>query len=103
MDVPAIEQLIGEQFRGKDTLIKPKSRGRCSSPRLGEGRARLPDRLRLERRDKVGDHIFVTGNDAGALGAGYGGATVCAWYPITPSSSRPSVPRRIARVTGASR
>ncbi len=46
-----------------------------------------PIGLRLERRDKVGDRIFVSGNDAAALGAVYGGATVCAWYPITPSSS----------------
>src|SRR5437764_504682 len=46
-----------------------------------------PIGLRLERRDKVGERIFVTGNDAAALGAVYGGATVCAWYPITPSSS----------------
>ena len=35
----------------------------------------------------VGDKIFVDGNTAAALGCVYGGATVCAWYPITPSSS----------------
>ena len=35
----------------------------------------------------VGDRIFIEGNTAAALGAVYGGATVCAWYPITPSSS----------------
>src|SRR5690606_25788675 len=34
-----------------------------------------------------GDRIFVDGNSAAALGCVYGGATVCAWYPITPSSS----------------
>ena len=38
-------------------------------------------------RDNVGDRIFIDGNSAAALGAVYGGATVCAWYPITPSSS----------------
>jgi 2-oxoglutarate ferredoxin oxidoreductase subunit alpha len=43
--------------------------------------------LQVERRDKVGDRIFVDGNTAAALGCVYGGATVCAWYPITPSSS----------------
>ena len=42
---------------------------------------------RVRRADKVGDQIFIDGNSAAALGAVYGGATVCAWYPITPSSS----------------
>ena len=46
-----------------------------------------PIGLRLRRADKVGDRIFIEGNSAAALGAVYGGATVCAWYPITPSSS----------------
>ena len=35
----------------------------------------------------VGDRIFINGNDAAALGCVFGGATVAAWYPITPSSS----------------
>ena len=43
--------------------------------------------LKVERRNCVGDRIFLEGNAAAALGAVYGGATVCAWYPITPSSS----------------
>src|SRR5438445_714142 len=87
MDVPAIEKLIGEQFRGRDTLIKPN----LNALQLGRDWALneldCPIGLRLEPSDKVGDRIFVTGNDAAALGAVYGGATVCAWYPITPSSS----------------
>jgi TPP-dependent indolepyruvate ferredoxin oxidoreductase alpha subunit len=41
----------------------------------------------VQKADKVGDRIFIEGNSAAALGAVYGGATVCAWYPITPSSS----------------
>ena len=44
-------------------------------------------KLKVERSDKVGDRIFIQGNDAAGLGAVYGGATVCAWYPITPSTS----------------
>jgi 2-oxoglutarate ferredoxin oxidoreductase subunit alpha len=43
--------------------------------------------IRVKRADKVGDQIFVDGNAAAALGCVYGGATVAAWYPITPSSS----------------
>ncbi|HEX5321176.1 MAG TPA: 2-oxoacid:acceptor oxidoreductase subunit alpha [Stellaceae bacterium] len=87
MDVESIEALIGEQFRGKDTLIKPN----VNALHLGRDWAKeeldCPIGLRLERRDKVGKRIFVNGNDTAALGAVYGGATVCAWYPITPSSS----------------
>jgi len=87
IDVAALERLISEQFRGKDALIKPN----LHALQLGRDWAAqaldCPIGLRLERRDKVGDHIFVSGNDAAALGAVYGGATVCAWYPITPSSS----------------
>jgi len=43
--------------------------------------------IRVRRSDQVGDKIFVDGNSAAALGCVYGGATVAAWYPITPSSS----------------
>src|SRR5690606_10009550 len=46
-----------------------------------------PIGLRVAPADAVGDRIFVDGNSAAALGCVYGGATVCAWYPITPSSS----------------
>src|SRR6202023_3402416 len=48
---------------------------------------KCPIGLRVQKSDKVGDRIFIEGNSAAALGAVYGGATVCAWYPITPSSS----------------
>ena len=43
--------------------------------------------LKVERADAVGDRIFIEGNNAAGLGAVYGGATVAAWYPITPSTS----------------
>src|SRR4029077_19710233 len=43
--------------------------------------------LKCKGRYRVGDKIFMEGNAAAALGLVYGGATVCAWYPITPSSS----------------
>jgi 2-oxoglutarate ferredoxin oxidoreductase subunit alpha len=46
-----------------------------------------PIGLTVRRSNKVGDRILIEGNSAAALGAVYGGATVCAWYPITPSSS----------------
>ena len=46
-----------------------------------------PIGLRVKQADGVGDRIYVEGNAAASLGAVYGGATVCAWYPLTPSTS----------------
>ena len=43
--------------------------------------------MRVERRDLLGDKILYSGNSACGLGAIYAGATVAAWYPITPSTS----------------
>jgi 2-oxoglutarate ferredoxin oxidoreductase subunit alpha len=87
MDVKLIEQLIGEQYKGKDKLIGPN----VHALHLGRDYALLnlqcPIGLRVKKANAVGDRIFIEGNSAAALGAVYGGATVCAWYPITPSSS----------------
>jgi 2-oxoglutarate/2-oxoacid ferredoxin oxidoreductase subunit alpha len=87
MDAAAIEKLISEQFRGKDTLIRPNLRALDLGRNWALNEHDCPIGLRLESVDKVGERIFITGNDAAALGAVYGGATVAAWYPITPSSS----------------
>jgi len=87
MDVSALEKLISEQFKGKEKLFDANKH----ALQLGRDWALLnlecPIGLRLKPADKVGDQIFIEGNNAVALGAVYGGATVCAWYPITPSSS----------------
>ncbi|MDR3511980.1 MAG: 2-oxoacid:acceptor oxidoreductase subunit alpha [Caulobacteraceae bacterium] len=86
MDVAAIEQLVGEQFKGKDRLIKPN----LEALQMGRDHVRdhlAPIGLKVRRADKVGEKIFIDGNTAAALGAVWGGATVCAWYPITPSTS----------------
>jgi len=81
-----IEALLAEQYKGKGPLQESNRK----AFRLGFDYAAAnfePIGLKIERRDKVGNRIFVDGNNAAALGAVYGGATVCAWYPITPSSS----------------
>src|SRR5258708_13501835 len=46
-----------------------------------------PPAIKVRRSNSVGNRIFIDGNTAAALGCVYGGATVAAWYPITPSSS----------------
>jgi len=105
IDVAVIEQLIGEQYKGKEKLLDANKQalhlGRdyvrdhvfhadpsaADRPSMAGLLSKNPLGLRVQKADKVGERIFVDGNVAGALGCVYGGATVCAWYPITPSSS----------------
>jgi 2-oxoglutarate/2-oxoacid ferredoxin oxidoreductase subunit alpha len=87
MDVTAIEQLLNEQFRGREKLIQANIHALHLGRDYAVKNLDCPIGLRLRRTDAVGNRIFIDGNSAAALGAVYGGATVCAWYPITPSSS----------------
>src|ERR1700674_4259701 len=86
IDPNEVEKLIGEQYKGKEKLLEPN----VKALHLGREYARdhlQPPGLKVKRSDGVGNRIFLEGNDAAALGCVYGGATVAAWYPITPSSS----------------
>ena len=87
IDPNEIERLFSEQYKGKEALLQSN----VKALRLGRDYAQQhlggPIGLKVKRADNVGDKIFIDGNSAAALGAVYGGATVCAWYPITPSSS----------------
>ncbi|HEY6858305.1 MAG TPA: 2-oxoacid:acceptor oxidoreductase family protein, partial [Pseudolabrys sp.] len=87
MDVKVVEQLIGEQYKGKDKLIEPNIKALHIGRDYAVLNLQCPLSIKLKRANAVGDRIFIEGNSAAALGAVYGGATVCAWYPITPSSS----------------
>ncbi|MDH3658508.1 MAG: 2-oxoacid:acceptor oxidoreductase subunit alpha [Alphaproteobacteria bacterium] len=87
IDIEVIETLIGEQFKGKDKLIQPNVEALHVGRDYAAEHLPCPLGLKVERADAVGDRIFIDGNNAAALGAVYGGATVAAWYPITPSSS----------------
>ncbi len=86
VELPVVSQLIGEQYKGKEKLLKPNLEALTLGYEWAKENLRAIG-LRVRRSDQVGDRIFVEGNAAAALGAVYGGATVCAWYPITPSTS----------------
>ena len=79
--------LVSDQFRGKEKLITPNVRALELGYYYASEHYSCPLGIRLERRDAVGDQILIDGNTAAGLGAIYGGATVAAWYPITPSTS----------------
>jgi 2-oxoglutarate ferredoxin oxidoreductase subunit alpha len=86
IDPEAVKSLIADDFKGRQRLIDANFEALAMgysyvTKHLGV----LP--LQVRRADAVGQRIYVEGNQAAALGAVYGGATVCAWYPITPSTS----------------
>ena len=86
MEMAVVRALIEEDFAGRQRLIDAN----FEALQMGHDyvtQTLTPLRLQVRRADKVGDRIYVEGNAAAALGAVYGGATVCAWYPITPSTS----------------
>ncbi len=87
IEFEVLEQLLTEQFNGKEKLIAPNIKSLQLGIQYIHDNYAYPLDLRLERRDLIGDRILVEGNDACGLGAVYGGATVVAWYPITPSTS----------------
>ncbi|MEO8671670.1 MAG: 2-oxoacid:acceptor oxidoreductase subunit alpha [Tahibacter sp.] len=82
-----IEQLLAEQYKGKEKLLDANKQAFHLGRDYVAQHIAHPLGLRIRRADRVGDRIFMEGNAATALGCVYGGATVCAWYPITPSSS----------------
>jgi 2-oxoglutarate ferredoxin oxidoreductase subunit alpha len=87
IDPAEIEKLFSEQYRGKEALLQSNVKALRLGRTYAQEHLTCPIGLRVRRADAVGDRVFVDGNSAAALGAVYGGATVCAWYPITPSSS----------------
>ncbi|MBX3282214.1 MAG: 2-oxoacid:acceptor oxidoreductase subunit alpha [Acidobacteria bacterium] len=88
IEFSVIEQLIGEQFRGKERLIEPNIKALRIGEKWAADNLDLDEfSLRVERRDLLKGKILYSGNSACALGAIYAGATVAAWYPITPSTS----------------
>jgi 2-oxoglutarate ferredoxin oxidoreductase subunit alpha len=87
IETEVIEQLFTEQFKGKDKLIAPNVKALHLGVNYAKENFQYPLEFHLERKDLIGDAIMIDGNTATGLGAIYGGASVAAWYPITPSTS----------------
>ncbi|HEY1060986.1 MAG TPA: 2-oxoacid:acceptor oxidoreductase subunit alpha [Daejeonella sp.] len=87
IEFSVLEQLLAEQFVGKEKLVAMNIKALNLGIAYIHSNYAYPLDIRLERRDLVGDKILIDGNSACGLGAVYGGATVVAWYPITPSTS----------------
>ncbi len=87
IDFTVLEGLIKDQFKGKEKLIEPNYKALQLGIDWVRSNFDQPFDLKLETRDLLGDKILFSGNSACGLGAIYAGATVAAWYPITPSTS----------------
>ncbi len=87
LDMSVVEALVRDTFARKEKLIE----GNLKAVHLGYDYAREHFRCPLPTRvtplDRTQGHILIDGNSAAALGCLYAGATVGAWYPITPSTS----------------
>jgi 2-oxoglutarate ferredoxin oxidoreductase subunit alpha len=87
IDLDVVEKLITDQYGAKQQLLDSN----IQAVRMGHAYAKENLSgicgLKVAKSDAVGNRIFINGNDAAALGCVYGGATVAAWYPITPSTS----------------
>jgi 2-oxoglutarate ferredoxin oxidoreductase subunit alpha len=87
MDFKVLTGLVEDQFKGKKNLVLPNIHALELGYNYVRSNVECPIGIRVQKSDKVGDKILLDGNTALGLGALYGGATVAAWYPITPSTS----------------
>jgi 2-oxoglutarate ferredoxin oxidoreductase subunit alpha len=87
MDFKVLKDLVNDQFQNKQKLIAPNIHALELGYLYASDHFECPIRFQVETRDLVGDRILMDGNAAVGLGAIYAGATVAAWYPLTPSTS----------------
>jgi len=87
IEFKVLTDLIADQFKSKEKLIVQNVHALELGYHYARDNFECPIGLRLQRRNNVGNKILIDGNTACGLGAVYGGATVAAWYPITPSTS----------------
>ncbi len=96
IDMAVVRQLLQETFGSKPHLLDSNQ----VAIDLGYGYAKenfqCPLPWRVRAMDQTGGHIMIDGNTTAALGALFAGATVGAWYPITPSTSVMDAFRRYA-------
>ncbi len=87
LELERIRELLAQTYAKKPQLVDSNMK----AIQLGYDYARAnfacPLPLRVEKQDATAGHIMIDGNTAAGLGCMFAGATVAAWYPITPSTS----------------
>jgi 2-oxoglutarate ferredoxin oxidoreductase subunit alpha len=87
IDMAVVEGMIREQFGRKPALLDSNFKALRLGHDFATANFACPLPFHLERMDATSDFIIIDGNTAAALGCLYAGATVGAWYPITPATS----------------
>lgn len=87
IDMDVVSEMIREQFSKKRALLDSNFRALHLGYDYTKKQYECPLPIRLERMNATRDQVLMDGNTAAALGCLYAGATVGAWYPITPATS----------------
>ena len=87
LDLAVIRGLLEETFANKPDLIEANLQAIDLGAAYARDHFACPLPVRARSMDATRGHIMIDGNTAAALGCVYAGATVGAWYPITPSTS----------------
>ncbi|MBT8056814.1 MAG: 2-oxoacid:acceptor oxidoreductase subunit alpha [Xanthomonadales bacterium] len=86
LDLEVIKQLLQETFSSKPKLIDANLKAIMLGYEYAQKHFTCPLPIRAETMGDNTGNILITGNEAIGLGCLYAGATVGAWYPITPST-----------------
>ena len=87
LDLDVVDTMLRERFGKKEHLMDSNLRAIRLGFEFASENFECPLPVRLETMDGTGDAIMIDGNTAAALGCIYAGASVGAWYPITPATS----------------
>ena len=87
MDTEIILTLLNEKYGAKKALMDSNQKAVDLGYNYAKTHFDCPLPIHLEPMDATKDSILIDGNTSAALGALYAGATVGAWYPITPATS----------------
>ena len=87
LDLERIRELLAETYAKKPQLVDSNMKAIQLGYDYAKQHFSCPLPLHVEKMDKTAGHIMIDGNTAAALGCVFAGATVAAWYPITPSTS----------------
>jgi 2-oxoglutarate ferredoxin oxidoreductase subunit alpha len=87
LDLELIRKLLAETYAKKPQLVDSNMKAIQLGHDFAKQNFTCPLPLHVQKMDKTAGHILIDGNTAAALGCVFAGATVAAWYPITPSTS----------------